>query len=253
MYNRDGRGGYEMSFYQILSTYYDELFPSNKNQIQFIETHTQHKRSLLDVASGSGNQAVELAKKGYQVTAVDMDQSMVKKTKQKSDAQRLDISAYQMDMRDLHQFGANTFEAVICIGNSLVHLESAEEISAVLDNIQKILTNQGVFILQIVNYNKLLKKQTNTLPTIHRPQSGITFQRTYEQKDGKINFQGELIISQNNKQKRYINQVSLYPLMSNQLLKLLKLAKFSNIQLFGDFKENPFDEESPALIAVVHK
>ncbi len=67
-----------MGFYEQISKYYDYIFPAGKEQIDFIETAAgTPPKKVLDIACGSGGYSVALAKDGYSVTAVDLDEKMV--------------------------------------------------------------------------------------------------------------------------------------------------------------------------------
>lgn len=46
-----------MTFYQMLTPYYDEIFPANEKQINFIVSYLQKGSSILDVGAGTGNVA----------------------------------------------------------------------------------------------------------------------------------------------------------------------------------------------------
>lgn len=43
-----------MTFYQVLSPYYNEIFPANEKQINFITSYLEKGHSVLDVGAGTG-------------------------------------------------------------------------------------------------------------------------------------------------------------------------------------------------------
>jgi len=242
-----------MSFYKILSKYYDEIFPSNPHQIHFIKSITRNHKRILDVAAGSGNQAIELAKEGYQVTATDLDSDMVDKIRQKSITNNVNIHALPLDMREVETLSEDHFDAVMCIGNSIVHLDSLAEIENTVKKFNNVLADEGKLLIQIVNYDRILNNQITELPLIERPKNGLTFIRTYDHVDGKIKFNGKLIINHPPDVNTYNNTVELYPLTSKQLKSSLESAGFHNIKLYGSFKGEDYHTDSPALIAVGYK
>jgi glycine/sarcosine N-methyltransferase len=82
-----------MGFYEQISKYYDYIFPTGKDQVNFIkETAGQPPKKILDVACGSGGYSMELAKSGYAVTGIDLDAEMVNKAKEKAVNQGLNIT-----------------------------------------------------------------------------------------------------------------------------------------------------------------
>ncbi|MEH7391299.1 class I SAM-dependent methyltransferase [Bacillus sp. JJ1474] len=242
-----------MSFYKVLSQYYDDLFPSNPAQLEFIKAAANKKIKLLDIAAGAGNQAIELAKAGYHVTAVDLDEKMVEKVEQKLMDHHLNLSSLKLDMRNIDHFHDRSFDAAICIGNSIVHLESFEEISMSIKKIWNVLSEDGVLIIQTVNYDRILQHHITDLPLIELPYKGVTFKRTYDHFENKIKFNGAITINQGAGIQTFSNSVELYPLTSNELNESLKMAGFGRVQLFGDFKGSAYTTESPALIGIAYK
>lgn len=241
-----------MSFYQVLSKYYDLLFPANPLQINFIEKYSQPATRILDLAAGTGTQAIQLAKKGYDVTAIDSSEQMISIMKEKVLEEQVSLQCIRLDMEKIQELTISAYDSIICIGNSIVHLNSVEEIRQMVTDIFKLLESDGTFIVQIVNYDRILEQNIKELPLIKRDE-GITFQRTYEFSNDKIQFSGVLTVEQNGKQEQFLNTVELYPLQSFQLVSVLQDAGFSEITLFGDFMENDFTTSSPAIIAVAKK
>lgn len=242
-----------MSFYKVLSKYYDVIFQGNPMQIEFIKGYLKSHSSILDIAAGSGNQSIELARLNYKVTAIDLDPVMVLKTKQKKGTELKNITAKVLDMRNIDQLGLASFNTAICVGNSIVHLDSYNEIKKVVEKVYLSLKEEGIFIIQVVNYDRILKENITQLPIIERKEQGIKFVRTYKHINQRIIFNGELIINHDGTKEAFHNSVELYPLTSIQLKEVLISSGFKKVELFGDFKRNDFSITSPALIGVGQK
>jgi len=241
-----------MSFYQVLSRFYDDIFPKNPVQIEFLNRFTFNRNKILDIAAGSGNQALELAMAGHQVTAIDLDEVMIKTIKQKASARKLQLDAYALDMKNIETLD-KSFDMIMCIGNSIVHLDSIDDISLTLKKIYHLLSKNGALIVQTVNYDRILQHNITELPVIHHAEKGITFVRTYEHAQKKIKFHGTLTIDNSFEQQTFQNCVELYPLTSNELMNAMGIAGFSTVELFGNFKGDSYHNDSPALIAVGYK
>jgi len=72
-----------------------------------------HSR-VLDSAAGAGGAALELARRGHQVTAIDASLAMVKRTRERASATGLAIEALTMDGQDL-AFSDASFDAAISV------------------------------------------------------------------------------------------------------------------------------------------
>lgn len=234
-----------MAFYEELSKYYDVVFPLGKPQLEFMSKHFKGKENILDLAAGTGNYSIALSKLGYKVVAVDLDEEMVKKIESKNEEEKTNVKPYKLDMKDINELKNYKFDAIICIGNSLVHLDNKEEIKDVLGKMYNLLSEDGVVVLQIVNYDRVLKHNVKELPLIDRPEYGVKFIRNYDLEDDKILFKTKLVIDN---ERSYDNCVKLYPLQSQDLVTLLKEVGFKDINLYGGFNEKDYTLESFPLV-----
>jgi SAM-dependent methyltransferase len=69
---------------------------------------------VLDSAAGTGGAALELARRGHRVTAIDASPAMVERTRQRAGAAGLVIEAVAMDGQDL-AFADATFDAALSV------------------------------------------------------------------------------------------------------------------------------------------
>jgi SAM-dependent methyltransferase len=235
-----------VSFYGLLSKYYDDIFPANKDQIDFLTEEMAGCQTLIDIGAGTGNAAVSLVRLGHNVAALEYDNSMSEQIREKNQ----DVSVITGDMRKLNEFFSAPFDGAYCIGNTLVHLSDVSEISEVLAQIAGLLPSGAPLVLQLVNYDRILTDTIDSLPTIKVPSKKLSFHRGYELEGNRISFTGTLVMDG----QSFSEKTLLYPLTSGELTKLLQEDGFTDISLYGDFKRSPYSKEnSPALIAVARK
>lgn len=240
-----------MGFYEQISKYYDYIFPVGQAQLDFIrQAAGSPPVRILDVACGSGGYAAELSKAGYAVTAVDIDEKMVEKAKEKILSGKLSADILRCDMKELEERLYPGFGCIFCIGNSIVHLDSRDEILEVLRQMHALMEKGGTLILQIINYDRILKYKIDELPPVVNEDINLEFIRKYElSEDGKhIDFNTTLTVDENGEKIEYKNSVKLLPLESRIMHELLEKAGFSNIEFFGDFKYSVYDENSFMLV-----
>lgn len=239
-----------MAFYEELSKYYDIVFPLGKLQFEFMTKRFKDKKNILDLAAGTGNYSIALSKLGFNVVAVDLDEEMIRKIEAKNEEEKTSVKPHKLDMKKINELKDYNFDGIICIGNSLVHLDNMEEIKNVLSKMHDLLNDNGVVILQIVNYDRVLKKNVKELPLIDRPEYGVRFIRNYDLEEGKILFKTKLVIDN---QKSYKNCVKLYPLKSQDLISMLKEVGFKDIKLYGGFDEKEYTLDSFPLVVEAYK
>jgi glycine/sarcosine N-methyltransferase len=243
-----------MSFYQALSKHYDVLFPSNPKQIEFLLGRIKPGGSVLDVAAGTGETATALCKQGLNVSAMDLDAGMVEGIQAKIGSPGLTgrLSAQVLDMRKLSALAPMQFDSVICIGNSIVHLDRLEEVRQVLQLMKERIRQGGTLILQTVNYDRILSEGIRELPLLEKPitDGWIRFSRLYEPLGDKIRFIGILEKEAGGRIERWENAVELLPIRAAEMSAALYEAGFdpSALKLYGSFSGEPYRQDSPAVV-----
>lgn len=239
-----------MGFYEELSKYYDIVFPLGKKKLKFMEERIEGKENILDLAAGTGNYSIELSKHGFNVVAVDLDEEMIRKIEAKNEKEKTNVKPYKLDMKNIDELKKYEFDAIICIGNSLVHLDNHGEIKDALEKMYNLLNDDGIVIIQIVNYDRILEYNVKALPLIDRPEAKVRFIRNYELENGKVLFKTKLVI---NEEESYENCIKLYPLKSQEFIDLLKEVGFKDIKLYGSFDEKEFTLDSFPLVVEAYK
>jgi 2-polyprenyl-3-methyl-5-hydroxy-6-metoxy-1,4-benzoquinol methylase len=92
-------------------SYEDELFFPVENY--FIEKlgNVNHKK-ILDIGSGFGNNAFNLAKKGAEVTSIDISKEIIKGCKKRAKINNTAVDFKVMDACNL-EFEENTFDLIV--------------------------------------------------------------------------------------------------------------------------------------------
>lgn len=238
-----------MKFYDEIAKYYDLIFPTSQVTVKFLQEKAgKGPKSILDVACGAGGYSFELEKEGYNLTAFDLDKKMIEELKLKTKNSGSSIEAMEGNILEVKEkFKDKCFDLVFCIGNSLVHLDNAEEILKFFKDSKSILKKNGTLVVQIINYDRIISKGIKSLPTIYNEEANLSFERlyTYKEAEHKVYFKTILTVGND----KYENEVPLYALQYDEAIKLLKEAGFNNIEVYGDFKGNTFSkEDSYAMI-----
>lgn len=240
-------------FYKNLAPVYRFVFPVG-NKVNFLKEHLPARGNILDIGSADGTvmSAFKALVPDLNLVGIDLSEALIEEATKLFPS--LSENFYLMDMRNAKAFfGLNSFEGIYCIGNTLVHLE---HIDAVLSDFYHMLKPGGTFILQILNYDKILVERPSNLPLIDNKQ--ITFERFYSYEETKVNevpsitFSSVLTIKAE-KQKILSAETILYPIKIKSLLEKLDLAGFENHQLYSGFDGKAFSDNELPLIVVTHK
>jgi SAM-dependent methyltransferase len=99
---------------------------------------------VLDIMCGYGRHAIELGKRGVQVTAIDNLQDYIDEIKAKATEQNLPVHAIREDV--LYVRLNEIFDAAICMGNSFAFFDRADAVT-ILKNISNHLKPGGILII----------------------------------------------------------------------------------------------------------
>lgn len=137
------------------------------------------------------------------------------------------------------------------LGNTIPHITSIENMMHFFQSIYELLESEGVFVFQMINYDKILDLELRGLDTIKR--GDVVFERRYSaiKPSGLIDF--ITILYDLPKKIEIINNVELLPIRKMQIHEFLQSVGFSNIQYFGDFHREAYENTSPLLICVCRK
>ncbi len=105
--------------------------------------------TLLDIACGPGRHALEMTRRGYSVTGIDISASMISAARESSTAEVLQIEFIELDMREM-EFSSQ-FDIAYVLFNTLGLITSNEEILNFLSRIYDALQPDGLFIFQVGN------------------------------------------------------------------------------------------------------
>lgn len=239
-----------MDFYDSIATYYELIFPTNPEQAQFVRSRLTPGSRILDVACGTGALARALAKVGYEMTGYDLDHTMIVRAVDLARVEGLTIPYSVWDMRQLPE-PSEPFDALLCVGNSLVHLTDDHALALALTGFRRQLRSGGKAIVQVINYDRILDQQVDSLPTITDEPHGLIFERHYDRRgDGLIDFRTSLSINTGPGREVIRNTIPLKPLRKQALSESLARAGFLVTAAYGGFNAQPWQPGSYATVIV---
>lgn len=234
-------------FYTSISKYYSEIFPYNPVQLQFVKSRAGELtgKNILDIGCATGELAFQLAQSGAEVTGIDLNTELLNQAKTSKKLPNLSFRTGNM----LHLetiFQPGQFDMILCFGNTLVHLESMEQVNQMAKGVFFVVKPGGKFLVQILNYDYILDDQVSELPVIVT--ENLKFIRRYAFKTNSpfIRFQTELMLKKEN--RSLINETPLIALRRLDLANILEQAGFSAIEFFSGFHQNPFGGKHLPLV-----
>jgi len=208
---------------------------------------------LIDVGCGTGEHSEALSAEGFAVIGVDRSFAMLEKAAAAYERPRFVAG----DMARVPLRGAGIAGGALCLGNTLVSLLADDEMEALLGTLRRLLGAGAPFLIQILNYERILEKKIRHLPLNFRPggENELVYLRILDPIDAKrLRFEvitlertppdGESRIAQ-------IDSTVLRPWKPEELRRFLEKAGFGELGLFGSYAGEPFSPlESNDLIVV---
>jgi len=139
--------------------------------------------AMLDLACGHGRHAVPLAQRGYRVTGQDLSQVFLRRAE--GDARTAGVSVRWLhgDMREI-PFEAE-FDAVINIFTAFGYFETEAEDLEVLRQVREALKPGGVFLLETMHRDALVRGYQPHGITRHEDGLVVLEERAFDQLSGR--------------------------------------------------------------------
>jgi 2-polyprenyl-3-methyl-5-hydroxy-6-metoxy-1,4-benzoquinol methylase len=144
---------YETLFENYGEKYENECFVQGTlGECDFIEIEINNNKELkiIDIGCGTGRHAIELSKRGYSVTGIDLSESLLVKAREKARQNSLQIEFLRHDARNLPF--ENQFDVAIMMCEGGFPLMETDEMNyEILKNVSQSLKNKSKFIFTTLN------------------------------------------------------------------------------------------------------
>ena len=201
-------------------------------ECDFIEKEINFDKSLkiIDIGCGTGRHTIELSKRGYNVTGIDLSESQLKRAKEKAAENNLNIDFQQQDARNLpfnHEFDV---AIMLCEGGFSL-METDEMNFEILKNVTKALKPNAKFIFTTSNglfplYNSVDDFHESVVEDGNSICSNNNFDLMTFRGNSIVDFEDDL----GNKKRLECNERYYVPC---EITWLLKSLKYEKIEIFG--------------------
>jgi SAM-dependent methyltransferase len=254
-------------------------------ELPFIERQLQAvgARRVVDAACGTGMHAIALAQRGYQVAGADLSAGMIERARMNATAAGVEVRFEVAGFGELSatltpalpmggggggtvspavspggRGGEGEFDALLCLGNSLPHLLTPQDLAAALADFAACLAPGGLVLIQNRNFDAVVASRERWMgPQSRREgQAEWLFLRFYDFEPGGL-LAFNLITLQREGAGDWSQRVTasrLRPLVQEDLTEALGAAGFAGIACWGDMQGAPFDPQaSPNLVVTARR
>jgi len=198
--------------------------------------------SVLDVPSGNGRLAIELARRGVRMTGVDISRGFLDEARGKAP----EIEWIEGDMRKLPWSGR--FDAAYCWGNSFGYFDH-DNCQVFLEAIAAVLKPGGRFILES---GAVAESILPTLQTERRLQIGdIDFfsRNIYDAIDSRM----DITYTFTRGEQQEVKPIHQWVHTAGEIRRMLASSGLELVSAFGDVEGTPYALGSPRFIGLARR
>lgn len=211
-------------------------------------------KRVLDAACGTGRHAAMFSSWGLRVEGADISPEMIALCRSRHrDSDRLCWAVRPFTDRPLEQA---TFDAVVCVGNSLALAEDRATVASAVAAMLEALRPGGMLIIQVLNLWRIPEGRSVLQKCIrHRDQATdrVLIKTVHRVADRGYVGLFDLDLTGEGVQP-HLDQPSFWGLTERELLEAATAGRGTDPQCFGSFQEVPYDaESSPDLVFTCRK
>jgi len=201
---------------------------------------------VLDLCCGPGRHALELARRGYSVTGIDLTEAYVEKARALAERQRLQAEFTQCDMRDL-EFELR-YDLALNMFTSFGYFERVEDDYRVASKVERALLPGGSFLIEMIG-KEVAARHFRAQERIEKGGVVVLEEKKVLGAWERIWFRRTVICR--GKTSTYVASHRLYS--GCELKELLLTAGFVNPRIYGSLEGVPYDENARRLVVVATK
>ena len=201
---------------------------------------------VCDLCCGVGRHSIELAQRGFAVTAVDRTARYLEAAAQRARDAGLDVEFVQEDMRDFCR--PDSFDAVLNLFTSFGYFGARADDRRVIENVYRSLRSDGRLLIDMMGKEVIAR--------IFRPRDwhptadGVVL---FEHKvvDDWSRIENRWILIKNGRQHEWNFSHRVYS--ATELCTLLSDSGFQGVQAYGNLDGAAYDEKAERLVVVGYK
>jgi glycine/sarcosine N-methyltransferase len=244
-----------MPIYAALASSYDALFPASPQAGAFLDSLPREGGPsgprALDAGCATGSHALALAARGWTVVGLDSEAAMAAAAREAALRAGLAerASFAQGDILDLaKRFGGESFDLVLCLGNTLPHL-LGEGAASFLAQARELLRPGGSLVLQCLNFALPGIGPGYEFPRLEA--GGAVLERRYALPPPEAPEALRFIARLTKGGRAETGEALLQPLRPARVSSLLAGAGFAPPELYSGWGGGPFDEGGDTYLIAV--
>jgi SAM-dependent methyltransferase len=249
-----------MNFYATIARYYDSEHSDKTEDLAFYsELAEEHGDPILIVGSGTGRLMLHLAQEDHDVHGIEIEPAMLERARNKRDAMphlRGRLTFHEGDALKVALDGK--FKLGIIPYNTLMHFHG-DAARTLLKRLRQWITPDGALVIDLPNAGEAFAAPDTEAVTLERSfleqETGhLVMQQSVSRLDradqmmhvtwiyDEIGDEGQL--------SRTVVPVLIRYFFLAEIRLLLEVCGFKNVEVYGDFDLQPFEDGVPRMVLV---
>jgi SAM-dependent methyltransferase len=229
-------------YLDLYDPYLKERTPAEVDQLEAL-LRLRPPLRILDLPCGQGRHAIELARRGYQVTGVDLSAFMLQVAKERAISARVQVRWLQGDMRE--GLRDDHFDLVLNLFTSFGYFDDPVDDRRVLRAAATMLSPGGRVVLEVINGERTMSHfQEREWFTVGR--SAVLEARSLDRSSQRMVV--ERTVSRPPETETSVHALRLYT--GEQVDAALRAAGFGRVELYGDWNGEALRGDSMRVIAI---
>lgn len=202
--------------------------------------------AVLDMACGPGRHALELARRGFQVTGVDRTKAFIREGSRRAKAENLPVDFIEGDMRSFKR--AASFDAAINMYTAFGYFKDQAENAAALANLAQTLKTGGKLLMDLAG-KEIIARSFQARDWTEIDDVLLLQERTVTQ-DWSYLDNRWIKLESGRKTEFHLGH---YLYSAAELTSMLLENGFQHVQIYGSLAGAPYDQTAQRLVALAAK
>src|SRR6266568_4676179 len=236
------RSWFGRGYLALYDEYLAERTPVEIDQLEALLTLRPPQR-ILDLPCGQGRHAIELARRGYDVTGADLSPYLLEVAEERRQASGARVRWLSADMR--RPIVGETFDVVLNLFTSLGYFADEADDRKVVRAALAMLGPGGRFVLELINGERVMTHfQEREWFTVG--QAAVVERRSLDRPARRMVV--ERTVTTPKEEEVSLHALRLYA--RRDVDEMLRAAGFGHVDLYGDWSGEPLTPESLRVLAV---
>jgi SAM-dependent methyltransferase len=226
----------------LYDAYLAERTPVEVDQLEAL-LHIHPPKRVLDLPCGQGRHSIELARRGYDVTGVDLSPFMLDIAKDRAAAAGVQVRWLGGDMRQ--PLRDESFDVILNLFTSFGYFADPADDQHVLTAGAAMLAPGGRLLLEVINGTRIMNDfQSREWFTVGR--AAVMEARTLDRSSQRMVVERTVSIPPD--EQTSVHAIRLYT--GEQIEAAMRSAGFGRVDLYGDWDGGPLRPDSIRVIAL---